>query len=72
VASLLNASFHEKMHGTHEGYFPFSTTEIQTMINAVLATGDTSEMLALAAELDMYNNGLHTIDWSWDPEVPLP
>jgi len=72
VASLLNASFHEKMHGTHEGYFPFSTTEIKTKINAVLATGDTSAMLALAAELDGYNNGWHTIDWSWDPLVPLP
>jgi len=72
TAAVLNASFHEKMHGGVEGYYPFSTAELIPMINAAIASGQRDGMLSLAAELDGYNNGYHYIEWWWNPNLPLP
>jgi hypothetical protein len=92
VASLLNASFHEKMHGGTiiyeevEGelvpiwvYFPLSSEQIIEEVNLVLATGSyesdaerITAMLALASELDGYNNGIHKIEWFWPEDELLP
>ena len=72
TAALLNASFHEKMHGTVVGYFPKTSLEIIAMVNAAIATHDRDIMLSLAGQLDYWNNGYHIIDWSWDPDILIP
>ena len=47
VAALLNASSVD---------YPLTTAEVISMVNAALASGDRSTMLALASQLDKYNN----------------
>ncbi len=72
TAALLNASFHEEMHGTVEGYYPFTTAEIIALVNTQITSGDRASILALAYELDGYNNGDHYIEWWWEPGEFLP
>ena len=72
TAALLNASFHEKMHGTVVGYFPKTSAEIIAMVNAAILSHDRDTMIAVAGQLDYWNNGYHLIDWSWDPNVLIP
>jgi hypothetical protein len=72
IAALLNASFHEM--GGHpigpDGVFPYTSAEIQTMVNDALLTHDRQTMLDLAYDLDTINNGWHYIDW--DDPYSLP
>jgi len=72
VASLLNASFHETMHGGADPYFPLSSAEVIEAVNDAIAgaidTEDPYVMLELAGILDGYNNGYEYFDWTW--EVP--
>jgi hypothetical protein len=70
VASLLNASFHESMGNPigEFGVYPYDTSEIIDMVSSALGSGDRTTMLDLASELDGYNNeGIHYIDWEWEP-----
>ena len=53
-------------------YYPYSVAKVIELVDAVLASGaytseadQASAMLALAAELDGYNNGIEYINWSW-------
>jgi len=39
------------------GNYPLTTSQITTQVNAALASGDRSTILALASTLDGYNNG---------------
>jgi hypothetical protein len=68
TAAVLNASFHEVMHGIVVGYFPKTSAEIIAMVNAAIASHDRDTMITLAGLLDYWNNGYHIIDWSW----PVP
>lgn len=49
VAALLNAQ-HEDIN------YPLTTMEVIDEVNAALATGDRDEILALAEQLDEFNN----------------
>jgi hypothetical protein len=48
-------------------YYPYTSQGVIDAVNAALATGNRTAILALAYELDGYNNGIHYIDWSWPP-----
>jgi hypothetical protein len=48
-------------------YYPYTSQGVIAAVNAALATGSRTAILALAYELDGYNNGIHYIDWSWPP-----
>jgi hypothetical protein len=50
VAAYLNAS-NTTVH------YPLTKAQIQTQVNAAIASGDREAMLALASTLDSYNNG---------------
>jgi hypothetical protein len=76
VAALLNASFHEVVHGGVVGpggviYYPYTSAEIIAMVNTALCSGDRMLILQLAYELDGYNNGIEYINWD-DPTQPPP
>jgi hypothetical protein len=49
-------------------YFPLTSQGVKTLVNAALLEADRSKMLALAAQLDYYNNGWEYFDWTW----PVP
>jgi hypothetical protein len=68
VASLLNASFHEKAGNNicQEPEFcvrPLTSQEVAGIVNAALASEDRVIMLELAYILDQYNNVIHEIEW---------
>jgi hypothetical protein len=69
VAALLNASFHEEMGHVigPNGVWPYTSAEIIDMVSIATCSNSRTTMLALAYELDGYNNGIHYIDWSWPP-----
>lgn len=48
-------------------YYPYTSQGVIDAVNAALATGNRTTILALAYELDGYNNGIHYIDWNWPP-----
>jgi hypothetical protein len=65
VASLLNASFAEEYDAIVPGlFFPMTVDEVIEAVNEALDSFDRYEMLTLAAELDMLNNG--SWDFPWD------
>jgi hypothetical protein len=68
VASLLNSCFHETLGNPvgPDGVWPYSVGDLTSVVDEALLTRDRRELLALAAQLDRYNNGIHEIDWS-DP-----
>jgi hypothetical protein len=65
VASLLNASFVENYgHPTIPNLvFPMTVDEVIEAVNEALDSFDRYEMLTLAAELDMLNNGSWEFPW---------
>jgi len=64
VASLLNASFAEEYGAVVPGlFFPMTVDEVIEAVNEALASYDRYEMLTLAAELDMINNGSWEFPW---------
>ncbi len=72
VAALLNASISENLDTDHDGMidgyatYPLSTQEVIDRVNAALASGSRTQMLALASELSGWNEGgSHYVDWSW-------
>ncbi|MBL7199459.1 MAG: hypothetical protein ISS56_04875 [Anaerolineae bacterium] len=47
-------------------YYPYASETIIRLVNERLADTERPElMLALAEELDNYNNGIHQINWDW-------
>jgi hypothetical protein len=46
-------------------YYPYASETIIDLVNAALASLDPEAMLALAEELDSYNNGIHEVNWDW-------
>lgn len=79
VAALLNASFHEMQQDPLVGpgselllpdgrvLFPYSSEAIIGMINGLFVIPNRSTMMMIAAELDDINDGIHYIDWEWEP-----
>jgi hypothetical protein len=64
VASLLNASFAEEYDAIVPGlFFPMTVAEVIDAVNEALDSYDRYEMLTLAAELDMINNGSWEFPW---------
>ena len=54
TAALLNEAYFK------DGYPPYgSVTELANAVNATLATQDEAKYVAMAAELDWWNNGVH-------------
>jgi uncharacterized repeat protein (TIGR01451 family) len=52
-------------------YYPYSSAAIIQMVVDAINTQNRTTILALAGELDNYNNGFHTVDWNW-PIPPAP